>query len=280
MSITVIYIARGIDAGLSSAEDFFHHYRKFQPGCPHRLVVATKGWHGKNHDELKVKLLAAQMNAEVVDCPDDGFDWGVYFRIAPTLGDEWVCLLNSFSRPIKDNWLELLRMGALEAGVGAVGATGSLESNLFIYRPWNFISFAQYPIRLGYGFYRYLRFWNIFPKYPNPHLRSNAIFLRSELLVSFCERRTIPHSKRDTLILESGSSSLTRYILSLGLDVRVIGADGRSFSSHAWIHSETFRTPGQKNLLISDNRTRLYEACDRGMKRAIERGTWGVPLTR
>lgn len=281
MSVTVIYIARGIDAGLNSVKEFLAHYEKFTPGYPHRLIVVTKGWDGVP-GLLEAKLLAARYSAEVVDLPDDGFDWGAYIRLAPRLHDEWVCVLNSFSRPVTKHWLQLLRVGAIEDGVGAVGATGSWESNLSsgIYFPWDFKSFVQYPARLAYGCYRYLRKKSIFPGYPNPHLRSNALFLKSELFRTFCEKCSIPRSKEDALTLECGVSSLTNYVISKGLDVRVIGADGRSFSSRDWVLSKTFRTPGQPNLLIHDNRTRLYERCDRRLKRAIERATWGTSLTR
>ncbi len=280
MSVTVIYIARGVDAGLNSVKEFLAHYEKFAPGCPHRLIVVTKGWDGVP-GLLEAKLLATHYSAEVVELPDDGFDWGVYMRLAPTLRDDWVCVLNSFSQPVTEHWLELLRVGALEIGVGAVGATGSWESNLWsgVYVPWDFKSLVQFPARLAYGCFRYLSKRNIFPGYPNPHLRSNALFLKSELLRAFCEKRSIPRSKEDALALECGISSLTKYVLSMGLDVRVIGADGRSFSSRDWVLSKTFRTPSQPNLLIHDNRTRLYERCDREMKRAIERATWGTLLT-
>jgi hypothetical protein len=280
MSVTVIYIARGIGAGLDSVKQFFSHYENYVPGCPHRLIVVTKGWDGV-FGLSEVHRLAGRFTAEIIELPDDGLDWGAYIRIAPTLQDEWVCMLNSFSQPVVKNWLDLLRFGAIEAGVGVVGATGSWESNLTsgIYSPWNFKTLAQYPIRLAYGYYRYLSKKNIFPSYPNPHLRSNALFLKSELFKNFCKARSIPSTKEEALTLECGVKSLTNYVILMGLDVRVVGADGRSFCPQEWGGSKTFRTPGQPNLLIHDNRTRLYDSSDRFLKRAIERATWGSSFT-
>jgi hypothetical protein len=280
MSVTVIYIARGIGAGLEPVKQFFSHYENFAPGCPHRLIVVTKGWDGV-FGLSEVHSLAGIFSAEIVELPDDGLDWGAYIRIAPSLQDEWVCVLNSFSQPVVKNWLDLLRVGAIEAGVGVVGATGSWESNLTsgIYSPWNFKTLVQYPIRLGHGYYRYLRKKNIFSSYPNPHLRSNAFFLKGELFKDFCKAQPIPSTKEDALILECGVRSLTNYVISMGLGVRVVSAEGRSFCPQEWVQSKTFRTPGQPNLLIHDNRTRLYDRSDRFLKRAIERATWGCSLT-
>lgn len=280
MSITVIYIARGIGAGLAATEQFFRHYEQFTPGCTHHLIVVIKGWSGVS-GLSEVLRLADSFSAEIIELPDDGMDWGAYIRIAPALQHEWVCILNSFSQPVVLNWLELLRVCAIEPGVGMVGATGSWESNLTsgIYFPWNFKTLTQYPIRLAHGYYRYLRKKNVFPSYPNPHLRSNALFLKSEIFKNFCKAQSIPSTKEDALILECGSGSITNFVMSLGLDIRVVGADGQSFSPHAWVQSKTFRTPGQTNLLIHDNRTRLYDSSNRFLKRAIERRTWGNPLT-
>jgi hypothetical protein len=261
-------------------QEFFRRYVAFPPGCAHRLIVATKGWEAvPGLDE--VRSLAEAHGAATLDLPDDGLDWGVYMRLAPELSEPWICVLNSFSRPTTKRWLHLLQVCASEPGVGAVGATGSWESNLSsgVYFPYDLKSLIEYPLRLAYGCYRYLRYAKVFPGYPNPHLRSNAFLMKTELFAEFCAQREIPHSKLDALIMECGASSVTHFVLSRGLDVRVVGADGNSFGPRDWNRSHTFRTPGQRNLLVHDNRTRLYEMQERGLRRAIERATWGEALT-
>jgi hypothetical protein len=280
MSVALIYIARGAGAGLRSAQDFFAHYEAFPAGCAHRLIVAVKGWDGvPGLDD--VRSLAASHGGEIVDLPDDGLDWGVYIRLAPDIREEWVCVLNSFSRPRVEGWLRLLEAGVREPGVGAAGATGSWESNLSsgLYFRWSVKSLLQYPLRLAYAGYRHLRYGKLFPRYPNPHLRSNAFLIRTALFAEYCAQQRVPATKLDALLLECGETSITRFLLDKGLDVRVIGADGRSFGPAEWNRSNTFRAPGQNNLLIHDNRTRLYETHDAALKKAVERATWGTSLT-
>ena len=93
-------------------------------------------------------------------------------------------------------------------------------------------------------------------RFPNPHLRSNAFLLRRSLFVEFAAQARFPRTKRDTHRLESGRKGLTRFMQSRGLAPVVVGRDHQAYASAQWIEARTFRTPGQPNLLISDNQTR------------------------
>ena len=280
MTLAVIYIARGAGAGLPAVEAFLDAYQRYPSGYPHRLVVATKGWEGVSGLPDVIARLR-EIGADTVTLPDDGYDWGAYMRIIPDLKEDWLCLLNTHSRPLVENWLALLRQPASTPGVGAVGATGSWGSMSVTWPLFesNFSRLALYPARLVLGVFRLCCNLGSFPSFPNPHLRSNAILMSRELFMSFCSNHDIPRSKRDAHILESGRTGLTAYLNSLGLRVQVAGADGGVYDPETWIKGGTFRVPGQPNLLVSDNQTRYYQQANNLLKRRLENAAWGVALT-
>lgn len=280
MTIAVVYIARGIGAGLTAVEAFFDAYRRFPPGYPHRLVVVAKGWDSVPGFPSLIDQVHT-IGADLVTLPDDGFDWGAYMRVARDLEEDFICLLNTHSRPMVSGWLALLRQSALLPGVGAVGATGSWGS-MSVSWPLFEAGISRlilYPARLALGFIRLVQNIGRFPPFPNPHLRSNTILVDRKLFISFCNSHDIPRTKRDAHILESGRYGFTAYLQSLGLRVLVVGANGTAYSPETWINSGTFRLSNQSNLLVSDNQTRYYQHADWLLKKRLENAAWGKVLT-
>lgn len=280
MTIAVVYIARGIDAGLPAFEAFVDAYQRCPPGYPHRLVVVAKGWEGMP-GLPSLTAQASELGADMVTLPDDGFDWGAYMRVAPDLTQDWLCLLNSHSRPMAGGWLAALWKSASLPGVGAVGATGSWGSMSLT---WPLLEstlsgLVLYSPRITLGLMQLARNLASFPLFPNPHLRSNALLIGRERFLSFCRQHEIPRSKRDAHILESGRGGLTAHLNSIGLESLVVGANGVAYEPKAWIESGTFRVPDQPNLLVSDNQTRYYQQADRWLRRRLENAAWGQALT-
>lgn len=289
----VLYIARGSgaarlsvkgpmaaeDFGRASADAFFGAYRAHPAGRPHELIVACKGWRSEA-DLDHVRRLAAGAGGKILELPDEGFDWGTYFRVAGSVGHEWICCLNTHSRPRAEGWLDSLVNAADAPGVGAAAATGSWGSIAPFPRPEPDLGqLALYPARLALFAMGTIRGLSEFPLYPNPHLRSNAFVIRRERLLEFAGGHRIPIEKRDTHRLESSRRGLTRYLASHGLGVVVAGADGRSYPPDRWVESATFRVPGQPNLLIEDNQTDFYTLADRFRRRRLERASWGRLFT-
>jgi hypothetical protein len=280
VTVAVVYIARGVDAGLPAVDAFFDAYRRFPPGYPHRLVVLAKGWDSvPGLPDLTDKVQA--LGAELITLPDDGFDWGAYMRAAPQLSESWLCFLNTHSRPLVPGWLTLLHQSVLSPGVGAVGATASWGSMSVTWPLFEsgISKMALYPARLALGFMRLCRNLGSFPSFPNPHLRSNALLVNRELFVSFCRDHDIPQVKRDAHAMESGRRGLTAYLQTRGLHVLVVGADGVAHGHETWIGSGTFRVPGQPNLLMEDNQTRYYQQAERQLKKRLENAAWGTVFT-
>ena len=288
MSTTVVFLARGVDAGLAAARAFFESYRANSAGLAHELIVIAKGWESLP-DRPEMESMARELGARVVDLPDDGFDWGAYMRIAPQLNTEWVCFLNSHSRIQSDGWLAKLHAAASRPGVGAAGATGlwgSMRPMLRlvpqgvadVYRNRGLLKASITAIAFTIRFpAQWLYRAKNFRTFPNPYIRSNAFFMRRNLFLQFISRRSPPQTKWAAWELESGRRGLPTFVTSQKLKVVVVGSDGRSFEVPDWKRSQCFWVPTQPNLLIRDNQTLYYEAADDRRKRTLEVMAWGRP---
>lgn len=280
MSLALVYLARGVDGGLPSVKRFFDAYSTFPAGCVHELIVVCKGWSEvEGLDALR--QLTQTHGAQLVELPDDGLDWGAYMRLAPQLKQEWICFLNTHSRPLIEGWLRLLADAATQRGegIGAVGATASWESPAMIFPPPSAKKGVRallfYPLRFVRNLVRYAAHVRKFSTFPNPHLRSNAFIVRRELFVSFIKNQRIPRCKRDALLFESGRAGFSAYLINQGLKILVVGADGKTYQPKEWISSQTFRVRNQINLIVSDNQTTVYDEADSPTKIVLEKLAWG-----
>ncbi len=113
-----------------------------------------------------------------------------------------------------------------------------------------------------------------FAIFPNVHLRSNAFMIRRSLLLEIAGEIEIS-DKLDAYLFESGPASLTNEVLRRGLDVQIVGRNGRGYPPRWWPRSETFRRLTQDNLLIADNQTRHYMDAVWSLKHALVLNTWG-----
>ncbi|QKM64047.1 hypothetical protein DCO17_01660 [Polynucleobacter tropicus] len=271
MSLFVLYLARGMDGGAKATFDFFRSYMAVNAGCNHHLGVIFKGWDQPEEKEIALNL-ARLCNAQIFDFIDDGYDWGAYIRIMPYIDSyDEICFLNTFSRPLVNDWLRLLShaLNNTENGpIGAAGATGSWES----YLQWPNANFFSGGIRQRLKFFRnYLRF----KPYPNYHLRSNAFICKKSIFNLFSKSLKIPKTKFDALLLESGRKGFSAFLLGMGYKLIVVGADGSSYAQEEWDKSKTFRSGGQLNLVVSDNRTAQYDEASLVDKIRLRTLTWG-----
>lgn len=277
MSLALVYLARGVGNGLASAIRFFEIYRDFPPGCPHELIVIAKGWPDIEARKILGRL-AESNTARIIDLPDDGYDWGAYMRLAPALPQTWLCFLNTHSQPRVAGWLELMLNCARSSKVGAVGATaswGTMIPTWPLLKPRWDVTILGYPIRLVRDAFIFAMNTKKFPGFPNPHLRSNAFLVKKELFNEFVGMRKIPRSKRDAHILESGKAGFTKFLIGKGLTPLVVGVDGLCYEPKDWINSNSFRVPGQSNLLIADNQTIAYDDANKNRKEILEIAAWG-----
>jgi len=269
--LALLFLARGVGGGRAETDTFFVSYRAHPAGAPHDLVVLAKGWENlPGLEDLRASTQAA--GGTVIDLPDDGFDFGAYFRAAQKLPHRYICVLNTHSRICAARWLGHLRAAVAQPGVGAAGATGNWESlftdHLLEWRSGGLLYRLRHLRRL-------LRSAKTFPAFPNPHLRSNAFIVERTLFLAFAAARRVPESKLEASELECGRRGFSAFVRARGLETVVVGADGRIFRPPQWAESGTFRVPGQRNLLVADNRTREFERADDAGQRALAQMSWG-----
>ena len=112
-----------------------------------------------------------------------------------------------------------------------------------------------------------------YPRFPNPHIRTTAFMIgRPELLRMGLEQA---RDKRSAYLLESGRMSITRQVQRRGLRAVVTGRDGRAYEVADWPSSRTYRSGGQDNLLVADNRTRDWEQASPRLRHRLSRDAWG-----
>jgi len=276
--LALVFLARQHEGGVAAVEAFLKHYSEYPPGCDHALYFAVKGWERGPAWETLIQL-AEDFGAILVELPDDGFDWGAYFRIAAILQQPWVCFLNTHSRPVSPDWLRKLYLAAQAPGVGMVGATGSWES------PAQFSFSIARNLGVMQGTRRFIssvlnRYK--FPGFPNAHLRSNGFLIRRELFLEFSDEVNIPTDKKAAFFLESGRKGLSAFVRKKGLELIVVGSNGGCYSKESWADSATFRSGAQTNLLIEDNQTRTYINSVDQKKRGLAKLAWGkrrLPIT-
>jgi hypothetical protein len=272
--VSVVYLAR-MASGMSSFRTFVESYRRHPAGIEHHLVVAYKGFHGRLGQH---RLMLDGLTHGEVELPDSGFDVGSYREVSWRLGSTHVCFLNSYSEILAPQWLRVLFEHAVRPNVGVVGATGSWESL------YTNCVFGNPPARARFLFHgRARKLWQWgrlvrcradFPPAPNPHMRTNAFLIERARWLSL--KTGYLRSKHDLYRFESGRKSMTRQLMSQGLDVLVVGRDGIAYSKDQWPTSSTFRSGDQSNLLVADNRTRQYEAAVDREKMRLALLAWGI----
>lgn len=270
--------------GPSMVEQFVEAYRRHPAGYPHRLVVALNGFTSDAAREETLRLFAGVPH-EVYVAPRVVQDLVVYRELARQADSEFMCFLNSYSTPLADGWLARLAAHATRPGVGLVGATGSWQS-LYDWlstvggppepfprtlrpRKW-----AGWVLRSRQWLPHVVRSRRNFPRFPNPHIRSNAFMLRRALFLAL--KAGALTSKYDAYLFENGRQSMTRQVQARGLETLVVGRDGVGYPPDAWPTSGTYRNREQANLLVADNQTRFYPEGSAARRRELLLETWGV----
>jgi hypothetical protein len=238
--------------GEGPVERFLASYRRHEAGTAHRLLVVYKEFRRPAAlDEARRRF--AGVEHDELQLPEPCLDLAAYARIAATADAPWLQFLNSNSELLDAGWLAKPLAHLLRPTVGLVGATGSHEAT-----PASMVDRLRRRPRA---------------RFPNPHVRTNAFMLESELarVLDWGE----PHSKELAWQVENGPRSLTRQVLNRGLQALVVGRNGRAYPPGRWREADVFRTPLQSNLLVADNRTRDYAEADDARRAELERLAWG-----
>ena len=104
-----------------------------------------------------------------------------------------------------------------------------------------------------------------YPNFPNPHIRSNAFIVDRETFIRALP--TPPTTKYQCLQFESGCNGLTNIAIQGGIRPLVVGRNGQLYPLNQLKNSGTFRIGNQKNLLVTDNQTRIFSAFSKAQQR-------------
>jgi hypothetical protein len=244
---------------------FLRSYRAHTPGVAHELVVLLNGAApaGAAREALLAELAEVEHRLLALERPLQ--DLAAYGEAARRLEHERLCFLNSYSVVLADGWLGHLARALDEPDVGIAGASGSWESQA----EWVRGKVGHWPyqlVTLAGARRRYSRF-------PNPHIRTTAFALARDTALGVGLERA--HDKRAAYLLESGRASVTRQLFARGLRAVVVGRDGRLHDVADWPRSATYRSGGQRNLLVADNRTRDWELASPRLRTRLTRDAWG-----
>ncbi len=115
-----------------------------------------------------------------------------------------------------------------------------------------------------------------FPRFPNPHLRSNGFMIERQLLLN-CFPRIEP-TKVAAYAFESGSESLSAQVTRNGKKLALVGRNGDIYDESRWSASGTFRLGTQPNLLFSDNQTRMFDSLSEDERNTYIMMSWGLKM--
>lgn len=248
VTIAVAFLARGAgEDWRGSCERFLNSYRKRSPGVEHSLYVIFKGFvDAVALDQARNLFSVVHHTAVFLD--DDKLDIGAYVEWANKIDEDLICVLNTPSEILAENWLQKLAVNLALPNIGIVGATGSYESLNELNRS--------------------------FPIFPNIHIRSTTFMIDRKLFCRITKGLVIA-AKIDAYFFESGPQSMTRQILTMGREILLVGRNGRGYSPRWWPTSDTFRQGTQSNLLVGDKQTRAFTALPWPEKRKFALMSWG-----
>ena len=266
--ICVVHLVRACN-GIEPLKIFLTSYKDHPAGLKHEIFYILKGFR-ENEITFEMESLLNQYNHRRMSIPDDGYDIDSYIAAAHVLKNKYLCFFNSFSEILDDNWLEKLYMHLSSEGCGMVSATGSWES---LYTD-SLSSGRKLPLYYWVRRILTLGIKRNFLPFPNPHLRTNGFCIGRDLFLDVTQGYTIKN-KNDTFFVESGRDGISRRIALRGLDLIVVGRDGRGFFPDEWPLSKTFRQGEQENLLVADNQTRMFIDADTSTRISLSKNAWG-----
>ena len=290
--IDVIYLARGVDWGLNAAKTFIESYKKHPAGYPHHLIIAAKAWNTMPEEYQELKRLAEELNAIVIDLPDDGFEFTAYYRCALNLHSDFILCMTSSSVIQADNWLEKFAQkindNKLLKMIGTCGSWAPTPKYDMI--EWSQLKkqYTKKDLKYYYDKYlykikcllQYIKYKNQFSNFPNYHIRTNAFIIDRNLYIEYFNQKHKPKTKMDCYCYESGKFSLTNYICSNNYKLGILGKDNILYNKKDWNKSRTFCAQDTSNIIIRDKYDTYFKNLS-SIKRCIyEKIIWGEYLTQ
>lgn len=219
--------------------------------------------------------------------PDKGYDIGTHLEVCNKYQSEAIVIFSAKSWPKNPNWFENLVDPLNDPKIGIVGSMFSLDSQktsyfevadteirlalrlklkivhhqIAIYRDLKLnkhhLNLGNYSDRVSdfivknvFKLYRVKRpigARNNFPNFPNPHLRTTGMALRSSLFLNISLAE--PTTKIESFLIESGPDSLCNKVTKLGYKILIAHPD-HSYSLFPSVEAcKTFGVVGADSIV-------------------------------
>jgi hypothetical protein len=281
VSVDLVYLA-WIPLGMELFERFLEVLRFYEPGIPLNLTIVYNGYSEKKEiNPFREKLKNFKFPVCEIYIQGHGWDITSYRHAATCLTSEYICFLNTYSKPQSKGWLAaLLRPHQNGSGVKLTGASGSFTSAFWCLSPTEpKTGFSRLPIRGWLQRRRYRKLVDrqlcAFPKEHQPFIRTNGFMMNRQEFIGLKFPSIV--SKFETIEFESGWNSMTRQVINNDGQFGVVGKNGECYASPDWPVSRTYASFDQENLLIADNRTDIYKASSEDQRHDIHNRTYNYP---
>ena len=269
---------------ITALKKFIKHYKKYKAGIKHNLLICFKNLEKKKIKLIQKKYLTNLEYTLFID-PEkkNDFDFGSYLRVAKKYPRSKIFFCNSQSNPIVNKWLyKIDRKFKNKTIIACFGSYQSLSSNsLYRNQSDNYFIF----------FCKIIYFHLYFKRFPNPHLRSSAFYMKARDFIEYMKDKIISaapiiregdkHSyawykgKFDIFKMESGRSSLTEYFKKKNYKLFVINSKGDLYSEANWRDSNTYATNDQKYRMFLDKHTTKFSKLTKKQKKNFQKTVWG-----
>ena len=262
-NLLVVYLFTKFDK-LFYLKEFIKHYKRYKPGCHHKLIICLKLIQNN-----KIKKIRSVLNnikyLEFIDPFDQNdFDFGSYGRVAKRFKNKIIFFMNSHSYPVKKNWLKtMLKFYKNKTILSSSASNESILTALKLKKIFKIFNYIK----------KYSKFKKKFFPFPNPHIRTANFLISSKDFLLFNRNRNYK-SKEDAWFSESGKNGITNFFKNRGYKLLVVNSDSRSFDEKNWVKSDTYYSNKQNKLLISDRHTRKYEKLSMKEKKKMQKKVW------
>mgnify|MGYP001341421993 CR=1 FL=1 len=265
--ILVCYLFTKFDS-TEDFKNFLKNYNAFKIGKEHSLIICCKLLDDVKKNFITNILIESNIKFELFDDPSNNndFDFGSYYRIAKKYSNCLIFYLNASSKPMVNNWLNIIVKEYEENSL--IGTTASNESH-----------FSNIKLKKNYKIFSFIfkKLLNLifFKSFPNPHIRTTGFLLNAKDYINFYKNKKC-QNKYDSWKIESGRDSLTNFFLKKKLPVKLVNSDGKSFKVNKWAYSNTYCYLEKSKLIISDKHTRKYEILSNNEKKLYQKNVWGI----
>lgn len=300
LDLGVVYLCRHKE-GKAAVRRFLDSLCRFSAGAEYELHVIFKGFPDQ-YALNETRSLFGSIPLNAIEIDDEGYDIDAYLKAARQCSNRCLIFLNTFSEILAPDWLGHFSQAINQPNVGVVGATGSwqarttgYEVRLVLILRWIASLFkgsspthldptagsgeprsaTQEVLRYALAPATYIKDLLNYPRYPNPHIRTNAFMIRRGVFLSL----SFPAlgTKEGAYRFESGRRSMTNQIMARGLRPLIVAKGGKTCDVDQWQGSAVFWAGEQQNLLVSDNRTRAYAEGSPEIRTFLENMAWRHP---